>query len=35
MAMTLDDLFLGFRVHLVSRDDDAVVYLGVQKGMLN
>ena len=33
--MTLDDLFLGFRVHLVCRDDDAVVYLGVQKGMLN
>lgn len=33
--MTLDDLFLGFRVHLVSRDHDALLYLGVQKVMLN
>ena len=35
MGMTLDDLFLGFRVHLVSGDDDALVYLDVQKGMLS
>ena len=33
--MTLDDLFLGFRVHLVSRDDYAPVFLGIQKVMLN
>ena len=35
MAMTLDNLLLGFRVHLVSRDDDALLNLGVQKGMLS
>ena len=33
--MSLDDLFVGFRVHLVSRNDEALIYLGVQKGMLN
>ena len=35
MAMTLNDLFLGFRVHLVSNDDGALLYFGVQKGMPN
>ena len=35
MTMTLDDLFLGFRVHLVSRDHDVLLYCGVQKVMLN
>lgn len=35
MAMTPYDLFLGFRIHLVGRDDDALLNPGVQKGMLN
>ena len=35
MAMTLDYFFLGFGVHLVSEDDDALLYLGIQKGMLD
>ena len=35
MAVTLDDLFLGFRIHLVSRDDHALLFFGIQKVMVN
>ena len=35
VAMTLDDLFLGFGVHSVCKDDDELRCIGVQKCMLN
>ena len=35
MAMTPNDLFLGFRIHLIRRDDGALLYFGIQEAMLN
>lgn len=34
MAMTLDGCFLEIEVHLLSKDDDALLYLDVLKGIL-
>ena len=32
--MALDDLFLGFGVHFVGKDDNGLLFLSVQKGAL-